>query len=561
MFLQISIQNYIFIENANLDFHNGLNIMTGETGAGKSIFLGALNITLGGKVSADLIKPGNDILRVTTTFDVNGNAAVLQLLGELGIEADEGILFLRREVTAEGKSRCFINDRVSNVSNLKKLGVLLLDIHSQRENQIIYQQAKHQFLYDTFLYLTDEMQQYSQAYAHFIRTDNELKDLYHQEKKLTVEKDYIEFTIKELKGNLLSEDEYDTLKTNLKKVSNSEKLDKTLSAAHKVLGDQVSPKLYEVCETMKKAVTLDDSLSGLFKRIETVSTELDDLKESLMSNMSSQAIDPVYIDELNTKLQKTERLRKKYGLTFEDLSKKLIDSENKLKSLENITFEKQKLLKQRKEAGLAAYRLSEEIEKKRKEGISVFEKAMQKELHYLNMQGAKMSVALSPVPSTQGLQIPDKKSYINEAGLSNASFVFSPAPESDFKPLRDIASGGEASRIMLALKKVLLEGLTYQTLVLDEIDTGIGGKTALHVGDKIKEMSGVRQMFVITHLPQIAKHGDSHFRVIKTEQKKITTTRIYKLSDEEKVQEISRMIAGDEKNKKDLTFAKEFISR
>lgn len=560
MILQIAIQNFIFIENAVLNFHPGLNIVTGETGAGKSIFLGALSVTLGEALKADLIQPGKTFLKVTSVFDISKNKELLPLLAELGVSSEDNQLSIRREIDLEGKSRCYVNDQLTRVSVLKQIGTLLIDLHGQQDNQFLFQSQKHATFYDRFLGIENSALVYRKAYAELSDLIAEGRRLAAEEESVKKEKDFLDFTIRELKDKLVSEEEYETLKNKVRSQVAKEKSNRILSQTDEALSELVP--LADKVRSLFVDLSKQDELyqSGLEKM--NASRELLEEVRDLVADKLGEDTGVESIDDIQDRLAKTESLKKKYGLTIEGLREKLKGAEDKLDFLENVSFERGKLEKSTAAAAQNTKTLAEKLREERKKGLPTFEKAVGGELEFLGMKGARISLGMSPLTSGPALPGSQPPVYLNESGLDQVEFVYSPTRETTLKKLKDIASGGEISRIMLSFKKVLGKSIPAHTMVFDEIDTGIGGATALNVGKKIKEIAGDRQLIVITHLPQIAKFADGHFRVLRRiEDAGRTHTRISELSGEERVAEIARMLSGSAEGTKDLLFAKEFIEK
>lgn len=560
MILQITIQNFIFIENAVLNFHPGLNIVTGETGAGKSIFLGALSVTLGETLKADLIQPGKTFLKVTSVFDISKNKEILPTLAELGVAAEDNQLSIRREIDLEGKSRCYVNDQITRVSVLKQIGTLLIDLHGQQDNQFLFQSQKHATFYDRFLGIENSADGYRKAYAELADLVAEGKRLAAEEEAVKKEKDFLDFTIRELKDKLVSEEEYETLKNKVRSQVAKEKSNRILSQTDEALSELV-PLADKVRSLFVELSKQDEVYQPGLEKMNASRELLEEVRDLVADHLGDDT-GAESIDDIQDRLAKTESLKKKYGLTIEGLREKLRGAEDKLDFLENVSFERGKLEKATLAAAQKVKTLSEKLREDRKKGLPAFEKAVGGELEFLGMKGARISLGMTPLASGQALPGSEPPVYLNESGLDQVEFVYSPTRETALKKLKDIASGGEISRIMLSFKKVLGKSIPAHTMVFDEIDTGIGGATALNVGKKIKEIAGDRQLIVITHLPQIAKFADGHFRVLRRiEDAGRTHTRISELSGEERVAEIARMLSGSAEGTKDLAFAKEFMEK
>lgn len=560
MLLQIFIQNFILIEKANLNFTPGLNIMTGETGAGKSIFLSALGATFGEKISSDQIMPGEETLKVTSTFSIKDHLEVKTTLDEMGIDYDEDLLILRREISRDGKSKCYVNGLVSRVAHLKQLAELLIDIHGQHQNQYLFNARHHGVIFDHFSENQEILDSYQELYETWYEKRKELSFLIEKEKKLTEERDFLAYTTQELEKGLIKEDEYHLLKASLNSLEHSEKLSSSLNGLDSILFSILIPEI-------DKSISQLENLTGLEDQIDPVKTHLEEAKLSLEEAKSSispylekiESPSASKLDEINEKLANVERLKKKYQKNINQLTSLLIESKNKLEFLENVDYEREQKAKELESIQQHVLNMAGRLHQKRIAKRETFVEAIEKELAYMGMEESRINVSIIPRESEDGIPFHGKKIVLNTEGLDQIEFLYAPTLKSEYKKLKNIASGGEISRFMISLKSILSSRVVNQTMVFDEIDVGLGGETAVNVGKKIKSLSKSRQLIVITHLPQIAKYSDRHFRVDKTHREGNTTTSIIELSDTEKVEEIARMISGENLRPENLKFAEKFI--
>lgn len=556
MLLQISIQNFVLIDKAILNFEDGLTVISGETGAGKSILLGALGITLGQKVSGDLIQPGKDFLRVSTTFDLSERPKVVQFLEANGIKTDDGLLVIRREVKRDGKSRCFVNDEVQKISTLKTVVSALIDIHSQHDNQYLFQETKHQLFFDRFSQLQDKVKAYQEQFSALGKAYQQKKEIVDSKEKAESEKEFLKFTIKEI-GDIPSDEKYRKLKDQLQQTVQEREKQNFLYGLDEGLNQ--TQQSVEAMLQKSKATKLP-GLGSLEGKLLDVKELLSDVQRDLGKEMHSSATGDEQIDDIQEKLSRSERLMKKYGLDLNSLNQRRLESEDKLRFLEQAGFELEKIDKAITELERICADEAVALHMERKKSLPHFESQIQAELKSLNMENARLTAAFEVLEDAQeGVLIKEKKARLNHYGLDKIEFAYEPQPKAGFKSLKQIASGGEISRIMLALKKVLLEQLPINTLIFDEIDTGIGGETALKLGQKLKEIAEKRQLIVITHLPQIAKYASHHFQVKKQGDKEGLKTDIINLSEDERVAEIARMLSGDNQTTESLQFARDFL--
>ncbi len=560
MLLQITIHNFILIEKVSLDFCSNLNIVTGETGAGKSIFLAALGATFGERISSDQILSGRETLKVSTTFSIQNHLEVKTALDEIGVDYEDDLLTLRREISRDGKSRCYVNGMVCRVAHLKQLAGLLIDVHGQHQNQYLFNAHHHGRIYDHFSENEDILESYREIYGDWAEKKRKFDEIIQKEKQLTKEQDFLTYTVEEIEKGIIEEEEYHRLKASLNTLEHSEKLSTTLNQLDSLLFSTLIPEI-------EKGVIGLDGLGDLQEQIKPIKDSFLEAKRALeeAKYFISPYLDkienpsPRQIDEINEKLARIERLKKKYQKTIDELINLLKESKKKLNFLENVDYERTELEKElngkQQQILNAAGRLHQTRVAKRE----LFIKAIHEELSYLGMEESKVNVSIVPRESEDGVFFVDRKVSLNEEGMDKIEFLYAPTLNSEYKKLKDIASGGEISRFMLSLKSILSNRVAQQAMVFDEIDVGIGGHTAVNVGQKIKSLSTSRQLIVITHLPQIAKHSDRHFRVEKVSEQGDVTTVIKELSKSEKIEEISRMISGENTKPESLEFAEKFI--
>ena len=560
MLLQISIQNFVLIEKAALEFGPGLNVVTGETGAGKSIFLAALSATFGEKISVSQILPGCDALKVISTFDISGDREVQISLDEMGIDYGDHLLSLRREVSAEGRNRCYVNDVLVKIGHLKALASRLIDMHGQHQNQHLFQIKNHQLLFDRFLGHRDRLESYQKKFDRLVTLKKNLAELMERESRLKQEKEFLQFTTEELKKGLVSESQYRALRESLHRLEKIEKVSAQSQEASERLQNDALPHLQKVVDCLEAVSAHDSSWGKTLTDTRDALYTLEETKNHLGDFLTRNESPLKRIDEINTKLATVERLQKKHLKNIAELHQYLEESEAKLSFLDGATGEKEEILNQIEILESEAMDLAVELHVRRKKGVDTFTQKMTGELAYLGMEHGSLSVHLKMKEDDKGILVKHKKAQLYKTGLDHIEFVYASTRQSPYKKLTEVASGGEISRIMLALKNILFENIPLHTMVFDEIDTGIGGKTAFHVGKKINSLSKKRQLIVITHLPQIAKFSDIHFLVTRTDRDDRTTTSIQVLSEEEKIREIARMIAGSTDRREHIELAKQFLS-
>ena len=555
MIHQIAISNFLFIEKAVIHFTEGLNVISGETGAGKSIFLGALNITLGEKVSADLIQIGKSSLKVVTTFDLKKLPHIKKMVLEttdLGIEDD--LLFVKREINTEGRSKCFVNDQLTNIQTLKKIASTLIDVHSQHQNQRLFNARSHLEFYDQFLNLNDDLLKYREKYHRYTNVKKEIETAEATKQKLREKKEYLEFIVGEFKENLLSEEQYNMFKKQLDSLEQQEKTTLFFEKNKQVLNKSL-PEI-----SAQKDALLDLKTTNDFYKLmeEKYLIAMDALEEVKQINMDFEAqleeMKTISIDEVNKKLAKAESLKRKYGKSLAELDEQLKHSQEQLALLVDSDSHLNKLFRQKSEIEAEVLLLADDLHKQRLTGKDVFEQKIKNEIGLLNMSGATIEMNFLNPKKEDCLQL------LHSNGYDEGELIYRPSPDSSFKKLVEVASGGEISRITLCIKSLLNEKEQVPTMIFDEIDTGIGGATALRVGKKLSDLGQFRQIMVITHLAQIAKYANQHFKIEKNIENNKTITTIETLNESEKMKELARMLTGKPLEENNSEMLKKFLS-
>ncbi len=557
MLKQLIIKNFIFINDASLKFSPSFNVITGETGAGKSILLNALGITLGNKIDLNLIGPSKNKIEVTSIFDIHKNTMIKKKYSHLGIGEEEEII-LKREISKDGKSRCLINGQPTNLSLLKEISEKLIDIHSQHQNQHLFNSDYHLFFFDQTLNLKEELTHYKKCFFQL----KELRKLFNEvdieEAQLKEEKEFILYSMKEFEGKFLNEKEYSELKNRLKEVETSEKNYHTLTEFKESI-DKTVAGMEKASSTLLK-LSLSETLKIKSKELLSLIDQIQELGETILQNYDYQYNhNYLYeIDQLNQKLSGTEKLLRKYNTNHSTLINKYESLKTKLNRLENAEYEKKKILTNLKQVEIQCWEAALMLHRIRQDGIKSFEDSINKEIKDLEIKNANFLVALTP-ELKDSISHDSWIEYFNDRGLNKLEFLYSPGKGIDAKPLKKIASGGELSRIMLAIKHLLNQSLPNETIIFDEIDTGVGGIAAVKIGKKIKEISNTKQVIVVTHLPQIAKFANRHFRIEKiTNTTGKSQTKINLLDKKELLTEFTRMM-GKEASAENLKLTEKLI--
>jgi DNA repair protein RecN (Recombination protein N) len=564
MLVQLHIENYALIDRVAVEFGPGLNILTGETGAGKSMIMGALGLVLGQRASTDVIRTSGKPTRVEALFDISACTQLRQLLHMLDIETDDATLLLKRVVHQKG-SRCYVNTHLATLTMLQDIGQHLVDILGQHHHHTLMQRDQQLGLLDAFGKLTDEGAELREMYHRYQDLEREQHHLRQSEQERLQRQDLIEFQLQEIDGAALQAGEEEQLEQERHLLVNAEKLHDLASEAYGVLYQNDASALVllsTALDRLTQLANLDPKQEALRDALQDSFYALDDAAHSLRDYGEHMDVDPARLQELEDRLALIVRLKRKYGNTIEDI----------LKHRDAIAFEQQSWGQHEKrleqlETELNQYRQALKsqaitLSDKRQQAAGRLEHAVQQELQDLNMAHPVFRITHRLRHSETGdFMVGTEYVTLTADGIDDITYMFSSNPGQTPKPLARIASGGELSRVMLALKSVLAREDQMPTLIFDEVDAGIGGQTARVVGEKLHRIARSHQIFCITHLPQIASHGDQHYRVEKSADADQTTTRLRPLEFAERIDEIARMTSGDEITEATRRHAEEMLTQ
>ncbi len=553
----LSIRNIALIDELDLELAPGLNIFTGETGAGKSVILRSIGLVLGERVSADIVREGTDFAKVEIGVAPREEHPMWHTdFAFRDVLDPSDAIILSRRISATGRSRCHVNGRLVSLSQLQAIGSLLVDIHGQHEHQSLFRTQTHLKLLDDFGGSSEARQHVSEIHAHLQALQQEAADLAQTLRASAREKDLLEFEIEELIAANLEEGEDEELAAEARILSNTEELTDTASRLYALLdGDpsnsnnaSVIEGLKDAAKTLMKLSELDSSLSEVQKRLETSLYELEDVALDVRQYRDTVEYNPLRLDEVTDRLALIAKLKRRYGNTIAEILAYQAEAEQKFQTLE-LGSEKQEALQIEIDKTIQeAQHLCSSLSVKRQHVATQLSKQIEKELRTLGMDKAEFQVSVQQIADEHGpFQIDDKQYTFRSHGMDDVAFLIAPNVGSEARPISKIASGGEISRIMLALKTVLVQVDEIPTLLFDEIDSGIGGRVANVVGRKLKELSEFAQLICITHLPQIARFADRHFRVEKKvvgEERSLITAK--PLTPEDQINEIARMHGGAE---------------
>jgi len=562
MIQELRIKNFVLVEEMSLKFDRGLNVLTGETGAGKSILIDALSGVLGEKMSTDMIRTGFEKSALEGVFDIGGLPQVRAILDESGIDCDDDTLVLKRELFSSGKGRCFANATPIPITRLKEISDYLVDIHGQNEHQNIARIAKHREILDGFAAHPALLERINALYLRLFELKEALSSQEIDEREKARRIEYLSFAIREIDAAKLAPQEEEELKNESHILSNAEKIFTDINTASGLLKSDggIVPSLKRAEQCLSAVSRYDSNVSDVLDGIRNSLYSLEDAAQFLRDYESGINFSPRRVNEVEERLSLIASLRKKYGNTIPEILEYAEKSRRELEAIstseERIGALKSDYQKAVKEAKSVALELSES----RKKAAKVLEAKVIAELRDLAMGGTSFKVSITRETSPEGEIEADSNKYVlYPHGIDRVEFLIAANEGEDLKQLRRVASGGEMSRIMLALKNVLLSSDIVESLIFDEVDAGIGGKTADIVGRKLKALSKNRQVLVITHLPQIAAMSDIHFIVQKNVTASRTVTMVKRLNRTEKIREIARMLSGEKVTELTIRHAEEMV--
>jgi DNA repair protein RecN (Recombination protein N) len=562
MLLELKIKNFVIIEDLAISFGKGLNVLTGETGAGKSILIDALSGVLGEKMTTDMIRTGFEKATLEASFDVSAAPQVKQIIDESGIDSDDGTLVLRRELYSSGKGRSFANAVQIPASKLKEISEYLIDIHGQNEHQNIVKVTRHRELLDSFGGLEQDVVRVRAIHERLQNLKDRLNSFEIDEREKARRIEFNSFAIREIDAAGLKTGEDEELKNESILLNNSEKLFKEINNSSRLMGGDggILQKLKIAEQGLSKISEYDPDIAGVLDTIKQALYSLEDASIYLRDYESNIDFSPERINQVEERLSLISSFKKKYGNTIQDILNYADKARKELEFINSGEEEMERLKAEYRQAVKEAKDIALQLSDKRKEVAQRLESQIVKELADLGMSGTQFRVSIQREVNPQGEIEADNKRYVlYPHGLDRIEFLLSANVGEDLRQLRKVASGGEMSRIMLAIKNVILSADIVESLVFDEVDAGIGGKIADIVGRKLKSLAGNRQVLVVTHLPQIAAMSDNHYSVLKGKTGERITTLVKQLNPKEKVKEIARMLAGETVTDLSIKHAEEMV--
>ena len=553
MLSKLYIENIAVIERAEIDFDKGFNVLTGETGAGKSILIDSINAVLGQRTSRELIRTGADKAFVSAQFDgiSEGTAAALAVLGVELSEEDGATLLLSREIRADGRGSVKINDRPATLTALRQVGRELINIHGQHENQALLSADRHRKYLDLMGGYEDKLTAYASLYRQYGEAMRELKKSRMDDAEKARRMDMLQYQIAELEGADLAVGETESLMRRREIIQNAERIAGALAEARALLSggeeyDGAVSLLERGTAALDGIASVYPACGELSERLHGLVYELEDVASELHSLGEDNEFSPYELDEIENRLEQLQKIRRKYGNEQEALDF-LEKARAERESIERSDEQLAALTERARELHRETVRAAAELTALRRKAADVFCEAVGRELTFLDMPRVRLAVDLRPCE-------------LNGSGADEVEFLIAPNPGEPPKPLGKIASGGELSRIMLAIKTVLASIDDIDTMIFDEVDTGISGRAAHKVGVKLHEVSRTRQIICITHLAQMAAQADTHLLICKNVRDGRTFTSVKPLGFEERKQELARINGGDVITESMLRTAEELLN-
>ena len=550
MLKHLYIKNFTLIDELDISLYEGFSVITGETGAGKSIILGAIALLLGQRADSKTIKQGADKCVIEANFDLS-RYDMQPFFDENDIEYDAGDCIIRRELTAAGKSRAFINDTPVALSMLKELGDQLMDVHSQHQNLLLNKQDFQLEVVDIIADDATQLAKYQSTYTEYLKAEKELGEMMLAIERNRENLDFLQFQYEELTNANLTEGEQEELEQRSETMEHSEDIKSALYTTDNALsGEQngVIESLRTSLSALRNIESVYPEVSELIQRIDSSYIELKDVSHEISSLLESVDFDPAELDQVNSRLDRIYELEKKYHVdTVEDIIAKRDSIYKQLEAIQGGDESLDVLKARRHQLEGQARKEAEVLTKLRTKAAKTIEAEMQKRLVPLGMPHVRFSIQLTAVE-------------LGANGADRVSFLFSANTSTPLQPVSQVASGGEIARVMLSLKAMISGAVKLPTIIFDEIDTGVSGKTAEMMAQIMKEMGNHgRQVISITHLPQIAALGSVHYKVEKNETASGTTSKMRQLNDDERVREIAQMLSGSDVSEAAIQNAKELL--
>ncbi|WP_085060031.1 DNA repair protein RecN [Staphylococcus haemolyticus] len=554
MLQTLSIKQFAIIDELEIHFSDGLTVLSGETGSGKSIIIDAIGQLIGMRASSDYVRHGEKKAIIEGIFDIDENKDVIHILHNLDIEIDEDFLLVKREIFSTGKSICRLNNQIVTLQDLRKVMQELLDIHGQHETQTLLKQKYHLKLLDDYAedkYLSTK-EKYQNVFNQYKSKTKELEELESADQALLQRLDLMKFQYEELEEASLKEGEIEQLEVDIRRIQNSEKLSMALNNAHVTLTDEhaITDRLYELSNHLQSIDDiLPDKFSKLKEDIDQVYYTLEDAKHDLYDEMSNTEFDEQMLNELELRMNLLNNLKRKYGKDIYELITYKDKLQNEIAKIENYEESTSQLREEISQLYDEVMLKGKVLSRERRTVARTLRDHIVSEIQNLQMKDANLEISF---------QLLDKPTI---DGIEFVEFLISPNKGEPLKSLNKIASGGELSRIMLALKSIFVQSRGQTAILFDEVDSGVSGQAAQKMAEKMRDIAEYIQVICISHLPQVASMSDHHLLISKASNDDRTTTQVKELENDDKIDEIARMISGASVTELTRENAKEMISQ
>ncbi len=558
---RLTISDFAIISHLEINFRPGLSIISGETGAGKSIIINAVNLILGGRASADLIRSGSSEARVEALFRLPENPSITELLSDLDFPF-HGELLIKRTISREGRNRILVNGSMSTLQMLSRVGILLISISGQHEHQLLLKPDNHLYLLDEFGGLTDKRLKLNESFSRY----QSLREVFHRlEREIKQGEDRQELTrfqLEEIERANIREGEDRLLEDEKKGLQYAEQLMGVVAESYQMLYEKENSVLSDISlciKKMEKWAEVDRRLKNIGDAVSSARVELEDAALELRDLRKTIVIDPVRLEEVEERLQFINRFKRKYGPSLKDVMNFRHKLSERIDNMGQKGEELERVNKGLKEMETDIVSMATDLSRERKGVAKRMERAVKNELSLLDMGGTRFEVSFHGGMKNMEDESENLMRAINSDGYDSVELMLSPNIGEELRPLSRVASGGELSRIMLAVKTILARTTSVETIIFDEVDSGIGGATAEVVGEKLQTLAGYHQILCITHLPQIASKGAAHFLVTKRVVDGRTQTIISELDTEKRVNEIARLLGGKVVSQQAIAHAREML--
>jgi DNA repair protein RecN (Recombination protein N) len=551
MIIELRIRDYAVIHDLTLELGPGLSALSGETGAGKSIIVGALSLLLGERASSDAVRAGAERALVEAVFDVSDHPALIAQVKDLGIEAEDGLLILRREVAAVGRNRAWINESPTTARTVGELGRSLVDLHGQHEHQTLLRKETQRSILDRFGEAEEDAISVARAFADLSEVEGRLRELQERRRELASRVDFLRFQMSELEEAGVQKGEEEVLAEEGRRLENSEELLSEGTRVHDELygnDGAITERISALVQTLTRLKDWDPSLEGPHGDLQEAYHALSEVGRDLSNYVSKLNHDPGRLEEVQSRLDLIHTLKRKYGPTSEDVIAAHDRVRRELEELEDGRWDEDTVTADAERARSTLTSAAALLSEKRREAATRFEREVEALLPDLGLPAGRFKVQMEALPQVRSHGAEDVEYLVSV----NAGFP----PTS----LARVASGGELSRVMLTLKAILAQVDQVPTLVFDEIDAGIGGKVASLVAAKLKDVARYHQVFVVTHLPQLASRARSHLLVQKNDGEGLAATDVKGLTGDARVREIARMLGGDPESETSKDHAREMLA-